>query len=43
MKSLVDKLRKEHELMPNDYLALLTMRDSQDVDYLMSQAREVAQ
>ena len=43
MKSLVDKLRKEHELMPNEYLALLTMRDSQDVDYLISQAREVAQ
>lgn len=43
MKRLVDRLREKHELAPDEYGALLTMRDPQDVDYLTSQAREVAQ
>lgn len=43
MRSLIDTLRDRHELAPNQYLALLTMRDPQDVDYLIEQAREVAQ
>ena len=43
MRSLVDTLRERHELAPNQYLALLTMHDPQDVEYLTGQAREVAQ
>ena len=43
IKPIVDKLRQRNELAPNEYKALLTMRDPQDVDYLMTQAREVAQ
>lgn len=43
MKRIVDQLRACRELMPDDYKALLTMRDPQDVEYLMSQAREVSQ
>ena len=43
MRSLVDTLRERHELAPNQYLALLTMHDPQDVEYLIGQAREVAQ
>ena len=43
MRSLIDTLRDRHELAPNQYLALLTMHDPQDVDYLIEQAREVAQ
>ena len=43
MKSLVDTLHDRHRLMPRQYRALLTMRDPQDVDYLMGRAREVAQ
>ena len=43
MKQLVDKLRKVHVLAPEEYRALLTMRDSHVVDYLTRQAREVAQ
>ena len=43
VKGLVDRLRKSHELAPEEYRVLLTMRDPQDVDYLFSQAREVAQ
>ena len=43
MKYLVDRLREKHELAPDEYGALLAMRDPQDVDYLMSQAWEVAQ
>ena len=43
MKHLIDTLRDRHELMPCQYKALLTMRDSNDVEYLMQQAREVAQ
>ena len=43
MKCIVDKLRKQHRLSSDEYRALLTMRNPQDVDYLMTQAREVAQ
>ena len=43
MKHLIDTLRDRHELTPYQYKALLTMRDSNDVEYLMQQAREVAQ
>lgn len=43
MKGLVDRLRDCHELLPWQYKALLTMRDSHDIEYLMGQAREVAQ
>ena len=43
MKSLIDTLHDRHRLMPRQYRALLTMRDPQDVDYLMSRAREVTQ
>ena len=43
MKCVVDKLRKEHRLSSDEYRALLTMRDPQDVNYLITQAREVAQ
>ena len=43
MKCVVDKLRKEHRLSSDGYRALLTMRDPQDVNYLITQAREVAQ
>lgn len=43
MKQLVDRLRKEHALAPEEYRALLTMRDPHTVDYLICQAREVAQ
>ena len=43
MRDLVDHLRDCHELTPEQYRALLTMRNRQDVDYLMQQAREVSQ
>ena len=43
MKHLVDKLREKHELAPHEFGALLTMRNPQDVEYLASQARQVAQ
>ena len=43
IRNLVDKLRQCHELTAREYRALLTMRDPQDIDYLMAQAREVAQ
>ena len=43
MRSLVNTLRDRRELAPYQYLALLTMHDPQDVEYLLSQAREVAQ
>ena len=43
MQDLVDHLRDCHELTPEQYRALLTMRNRQDVDYLMQQAREVSQ
>ena len=43
IRDLVDKLRRRHELTACEYWALLTMRDPQDIDYLMAQAREVAQ
>ena len=43
MKCLVDRLREKHELAPDEYGVLLTMRDPQDVDYLTNQALEVAQ
>ena len=42
-KCIVDKLRKQHRLSSDEYRALLTMRNPQDADYLMTQAREVAQ
>ena len=43
MKRLVDTLRQEHVLAPHQYRALLTTRNPSDVEYLMEQAREVAQ
>lgn len=43
MKSIIDKLRTHHGLEAREYRALLTMRNSGDVDYLMAQACEVAQ
>lgn len=43
MRELIEKLREMHELGPDEYRALLTMCDPQAVDYLMHQAREVAQ
>ena len=43
MRVLVDTLRERHELAPEEYRALLTMRTPQDIEYLMAQAREVAQ
>lgn len=43
IRNLVDKLRQCHALTAREYWALLTMRDPQDIDYLMAQAREVAQ
>ena len=43
MKQIVDQLRDEHAVTAEEYRALLTMRDPEDVDYLMTQARRVAQ
>ena len=43
MKCIVDRLRTRHELAPEEYRALLTMRSPHDVEYLLAQAREVAQ
>lgn len=43
MRVLIDRLRERHELAPEEYRALLTMRNPQDIEYLMAQAREVAQ
>lgn len=43
MRGLVDKLRERHELTPEEYRALLTMRDPCCQEYLMAQACEVAQ
>ena len=43
VRGLVDRLRECHTLTPQEYRALLTMRDSQDIEYLIGQAREVAQ
>ena len=43
MRGLVDRLRECHELAPEEYRALLTMRGTADIEYLMQQAREVAQ
>ncbi len=43
MRCLVDKLREKHELASDEYRALLLTRNPQDVEYLLSQAREVAQ
>lgn len=40
---IVDRLRGKRGLSPDEYRVLLTMRDPRDVDYLMTQAREVAQ
>lgn len=43
MKGVIDRLRDRHELAPIEFWALLTMHDPQDVEYLMGQARSVAQ
>lgn len=43
MKRLIDTLRDCHELLPDEYRALLTMSNPHDVQYLIDQAREVAQ
>lgn len=43
MKLIVDRLRKWHELNAREYQALLMTQNRQDVEYLMGQAREVAQ
>lgn len=43
MRCLVDTLRDCHDLAPEQYMALLTMRDPHDVEYLLGQAREAAQ
>ena len=43
MRAIVDRLREKHELAAEDYRALLTTRNPRDADYLISQAREVAQ
>ena len=43
MKHLIDTLRERHELAPYQYKALLMMRDADDVEYLMSQARKMSQ
>ena len=43
MRSIIDQLREQHELEADQYRALLLMRDPGDVEYLMAQAREVAQ
>lgn len=43
MKLLVDKLRNNRSLEAGEYKALLTTLDPRVVDYLMNQAREVAQ
>ena len=42
MKRLVDILKQDHVLATRQYRALLTMHAPQDVNYLLSQAREVA-
>ena len=43
MKRLIDQLRDNHQLSPDGYWTLLTMHHPDDVEYLMLQAREVAQ
>ena len=43
MRSIIDQLREQHELAADQYRALLLMRDPGDAEYLMAQAREVAQ
>lgn len=43
MRFIVDKLREKHELTALEYRRLLTACDKQDVEYLIHQAREVAQ
>ena len=43
MKNLIDKLRERQKLKPEEYRVLLTMLDPLDIDYLMTQAREVSQ
>jgi len=42
MRSLIDKLRDQHELSPEQYRALMLMNDPEGIVYLMSQARDVA-
>ena len=43
MQRLIDQLRDYHQLSPDGYWTLLTMHHPNDVEYLMLQAREVAQ
>ena len=43
MKQIIDRLREKHELAADEYRVLLTMQNPQDVEYLICQAREVAQ
>ena len=43
MQQLIDQLRDNHQLSPDGYWTLLTMHHPDDVEYLMLQAREVAQ
>ena len=43
MKHVIDTLREKHELATYQYRSLLTMHDPGDINYLMSQAREVSQ
>ena len=43
MQRLIDQLRDNHQLSPDGYWTLLTMHHPDDVEYLMLQAREVAQ
>lgn len=42
MKIWIDRLRREHTLAPDGYLRLLGTKDSDAVEYLHRQAREVA-
>ena len=43
MRRLIDRLREKHGLTADQYRALLLMRDPGDVEYLVEQARDVAQ
>ncbi len=43
MRRIVDQLREKRTVAHEGLRALLTMQDSQDVEYLMAQAREVSQ
>ena len=43
MRCLVDRLRDEHKLAPDEYRALLVSDEPDVIEYLRSQAREVAE